>query len=223
MLLAMDTSTQWVGLALYDGAQVLGEITWQTHSHHTMEMAPAIQDLLQRCGVRSDMLKALGVALGPGSFTSLRIGLALAKGLSLSLHIPVVGLPTLDILAAAQPVQDLPLIALLQAGRGRLAVGHYKPGRGRWKPQDEAVLQTLDQLVESINDQPALVCGELDAAARQTLSRQCKSAVLASPARSLRRPAVLAELAWQRWQTDKVDDVVSLAPIYLRVADPIPG
>ncbi len=222
MLLAVDTSTQWVGLALYDGVQVFGELTWQTQAHHTVEMAPAIQDLLTRCGLRPDGLKALGVALGPGSFTSLRIGLALVKGLSLSLHLPVMGIPSLDILSAAQPVADIPLLALLQAGRGRLAVGQYRPVRGRWKSQDEAFLMTLDQLVDFIGDQGMLVCGELDQTVRQTLSRQCKAVVLASPARSLRRPAVLAELAWQRWQAEKIDDVVSLAPIYLRVSDPIP-
>ena len=53
MLLAVDTSTQWIGLALYDGADVLGEVVWQSRSHHTVELAPAIADLLQRCGVRA--------------------------------------------------------------------------------------------------------------------------------------------------------------------------
>ena len=123
MLLAVDTSTQWIGLALYGGAQVLNETVWRTQSHHTVELAPSLDTLFRRTGVRPEGLQALGVALGPGSFTSLRIGLAVVKGLALALHIPVVGIPTLDVLAAAQPVQELPLAAILQAGRGRLAVG----------------------------------------------------------------------------------------------------
>src|SRR5512140_3265452 len=106
MLLAIDTSTQWMGLALFDGIQVISETIWQTHSHHTIELAPAIQQLMGRCAVQPGYLQALGVALGPGSFTSLRIGLAVAKGMALALHLPVVGVPTLDILAQAQPVRE---------------------------------------------------------------------------------------------------------------------
>ena len=134
MLLAIDTSTQWVGLALFDGAQAAGEMLWRTQHHHTVELAPTVQALLQRCGVTPKDLSALAVALGPGSFTSLRIGLALAKGMALALNLPVVGIPTLDIQAYAQPVLELPLISVLQSGRGRLAVGLYANVMGAWQP-----------------------------------------------------------------------------------------
>ena len=103
MLLALDTSTQWIGLALYDGTQVFGEEIWQTHNHHTVEIAPAVQRLMGRCAVLPSALEGIGVALGPGSFTSLRIGLAVAKGMALALHLPVAGIPSLDVLAAAHP------------------------------------------------------------------------------------------------------------------------
>src|SRR5512135_3035669 len=126
MLLAVDTSTSWIGLALYDGVRVLGEMNWQSQSHHTVELTPGVSELLQRCGAKATELEALGVAIGPGSFTSLRIGLALVKGMALALRIPVVGVPTLDVLAAAQPVRDVQLAALLHAGRGRLAVAWYE-------------------------------------------------------------------------------------------------
>src|SRR5512138_2408534 len=99
MLLAVDTSTTWIGLALYDGMRVLGEMTWQSKNHHTVELSPGINELLNRCGVTTANLGALGVAIGPGSFTSLRIGLAMVKGMALALRIPVVGVPTLDVLA----------------------------------------------------------------------------------------------------------------------------
>lgn len=222
MLLAVDTSTQWVGLALYDGAQVLGEVVWQSRSHHTIELAPAIADLLQRCGVRADDLKAAAVALGPGSFTALRIGLAVVKGMALAQRIPVVGIPTLDILAAAQAVRELPMVCVLQAGRGRLAAGWYQPTRGQWQAKGEITVTNAEALVDQI-EQPTLVCGELTAAERQAFGRKKKTALLISPAHSLRRPGFLAELGWKRWQAGKVDDVVSLAPIYLHVAEEIPA
>ena len=165
MLLAIDTSTRWVGLALYNGASVTGEMVWESQNNHTVEVAPAMQTMLKRNGVAQDDLRAIGVALGPGSFTSLRIGLGLAKGLALALNIPVIGIPTLDVLVAAQPVQDLPLAAVLQAGRGRLAVAWYKMellprSHAAWRCQVEPMVMQVEDLAQQIH-RPTLVCGEL--------------------------------------------------------------
>ena len=65
MLLAVDTSTQWTGLALYDGSQVLSEIGWATRNHHTVELAPAVDRLLKQGGYQANEIECLGVALGP--------------------------------------------------------------------------------------------------------------------------------------------------------------
>lgn len=222
MLLAVDTSTRWVGLALYDGTQVLSEIVWQSQQHHTTEVAPALETLLDRSGASAAELRAIGVALGPGSFTSLRIGLGLVKGLALALHIPVVGVPTFDILAAALPVTEgVRLATVLQAGRGRLALGWYRAEADAWVSEGEPQVVTVEELSQQIR-KPTLVSGELTAEERQILARKRRNVILTTPAQSLRRPAFLAELAWKRWQAGQVDDPVSLAPIYLHVAEAIP-
>src|SRR5688500_20397977 len=98
MLLAVDTSTAQVGLALYDGAQVIREYAWRSSQRHTVQLAPAISELLTRCGLTMDDVRALGVALGPGSFTSLHAGLSSVEGLALSRHLPLAGHPTWAIL-----------------------------------------------------------------------------------------------------------------------------
>jgi len=223
MLLAVDTSTAQVGLAIYDGpqGQVIAEYAWRSTQRHTVELAPAIFELLKRCGLTMDDVRALGVALGPGSFTSLRVGLSLAKGLALSRHIPLVGIPTLDILAAAQPASRLPLVVAIQAGRSRLAAGWYKNSKGRWQTKGAARVLTLDTLADEMKS-PVIVCGELTSEERRRLAEKA-DVHLVSPAQSVRRPAVLAELAWARWQAGQVDDEAQLAPIYLHVADPIPS
>lgn len=221
MLLAIDSSTQWIGLALYDGVQVLGETIWRTRNHHTVELAPAVNDLMKRSGAKPEQLKVVAAALGPGSFTSLRIGLAVAKGLCLAQKLPIVGIPTLDILATAQPLQTLPMLAVLQAGRGRLAVVNYLVEKSVWHAQGEARVTSAEELSQQIKS-PTYICGELSAEDRQTLHRKYKNVILASPALCVRRPSLLAELGWNRLQAGKVDDVVSLAPIYLHVAGSIP-
>ena len=222
MLLAIDTSTAQIGLALYDGVQVPGEFVWHSGLHHTEELAPALADLLRRTEVKIDKITALGVALGPGSFTSLRVGLAFAKGLVLARHMPVISLPTLDVVAAAVPLSERRLAAIVQAGRGRLAVGWYRVGENGWQAEGPATVTTADELAEKIH-KPVIICGELSADDRQRLARKFKNVTLASPAQCVRRPAILAELAWLKWQTGKVDTAASLAPIYLHVAGGLPA
>jgi tRNA threonylcarbamoyladenosine biosynthesis protein TsaB len=221
MLLAVDTSTAQVGLAVYDGSQVIGEYAWRSSQRHTVELAPAIFELLTRCGLTMDDIRALGVALGPGSFTSLRVGLSLVKGLALARSLPLIGIPTLDILAADQPLSRFPLLVAIQAGRGRLAAGWYKRSKGRWQAKGPARVVTVKTLVDEVKS-PVVVCAELTAEERQTLAGNAEIQ-LVSPAQSVRRPAVLAERAWTRWQAGDVDDRATLAPIYLHVAEPIPA
>lgn len=224
MLLAVDTSTAQVGLAVYDGSQgqVIGEYAWRnTQSvRHTVELAPAVSELLARCGLSMDAVQALAVALGPGSFTSLRVGLSMVKGLAFSRKLPLIGIPTLDILAAAQAVSRLPMVVAIQAGRGRLAIGRYKSSKKGWQIREPARVVTIDALAEEIQS-PAVVCGELTSVERQKLATNA-NIQLASPANSVRRPAILAELAWWRWQNGQVDDEATLAPIYLHVAGSVP-
>jgi tRNA threonylcarbamoyladenosine biosynthesis protein TsaB len=236
MLLAIDTSTAQIGLALYDGATVHGELVWQSRAHHTEQLAPALAGLLERVGVTIDSVEALGVATGPGSFTSLRVGLAFVKGLALARHIPLVGIPTLDIVAASVPLSDpcpsgtmatdsgqhRRLAAVLQAGRGRLAVGWYAPSGNGWQTEGSAITMTAEELEKQIH-RPVIICGELSADDRQLLARKYKNVLLASPAQCVRRPGILAEIAWNRWQAGNADAAASLAPIYLHVAGGLPA
>jgi len=222
MLLAIDTSTRVVGVAVYDGFQVLGEITWVSQDFHTVELAPVVVDILDRAHVLTSALKVVAVATGPGSFTGLRIGLSLAKGMALVHHYDLLGVPTLDVLAAAQPLVNLPMAAVLRAGRGRLAVGWYHPGAKGWKATGKLEVLACETLAEKI-DSPTLVCGELDQEERRIFGRKRGIVTLATPARALRRPSFLAEIAWKRWVAGQRDDPAVLAPIYLHQQEPVQG
>jgi tRNA threonylcarbamoyladenosine biosynthesis protein TsaB len=223
VLLALDTSTRNIGIAIYDGIQVLCEMIWTSHDYHTVELAPAVLDTLSRAGVEIQHLKLLAVATGPGSYTGLRIGLALAKGIALARHLPVIGIPTLEIVAESVPVSPgLSLAATLQVGRGRLAVGWYLPADGHWQLNPPVQIMDAFQLSRLIHE-PTIICGELTEEQQHALARKYKNVILASPAHSIRRPSFLAELAWKRWQAGDVDDPAILSPSYLSIGAPIPG
>jgi len=224
VLLAIDTSTSWISLALYDGTYVHYEETWQSQHHHTIELAPAIEQVFKRTGTRGQDLTGIAVATGPGSFTSLRIGLAAAKGFALGLKIPVIGVPSLEVIAAAQPLDaEKTLLAVLHAGRTRLAYSRYRVENGSWVKQNGPDLITPQDLVQSITE-PTLISGELSPKARAVIGRRWKNALIAPPARCLRRAGFLAELGWERLMKDQTDDPVSLSPIYLSTSkNPIPS
>jgi tRNA threonylcarbamoyladenosine biosynthesis protein TsaB len=216
MLLAIDTATRYASLALYDGARVISEETWRTANYHTVELMPAIVRMLERQGVSVEALQSVGVSLGPGSFTGLRIGMGVAKGLVLARDIPLLGVPTLETVAYPHFSQRRPICAVVEAGRGRLCVQIYRRRRGRWRPTDQPHLTSPEGLCGMV-ETTTLFCGEIDAALAALLQeRLADQTILASPATSLRRAGYLAELAWARFQEGEADDPDTLSPIYLQ-------
>jgi tRNA threonylcarbamoyladenosine biosynthesis protein TsaB len=103
-----------------------------------------------------------------------------------------------------------------------LAIVNYLSNGKEWVAQGEPQVSNAEELSHQIKG-PTLICGELTAEERQMLGRKYKNVILASPAQCVRRPAILAELAWKRLLAGKTDDVISLSPIYLHVAEEIPG
>ncbi len=213
MLLAIDTATNMLGLALYDGAEIINESIWHSDRHHTTELAPEVALSLRRSGTSQSELTAVAVAQGPGSYTGLRIGMALAKGLSLAHNLPIIGIPTLDILAKAQPQREEPMLATLRAGRGRVAAVWYKWTRNGWSARKGMKTLAWEELAGELK-QITYICGELDLEAREALKRE-PLAILAPASSCVRRPSVLAELAWHQARKGKAEDPSKLAPIYL--------
>lgn len=219
MILAIDTSTARLGIAVYNGTEILAESAWTSPNRHTVSLAPAVDEMLENLEIDKKKLKAVSVALGPGSFTSLRVGLSFAKGISLGLGIPVIGVPTLDITANQQPLDSIPLCAFLQAGRGKLAASFYDVKRNRWVSREGIEIYTAETLSGAITG-PTIVTGEFDADVRAVL-RKNKNIRMSGPAASLRRAGYLAETAWKIYEKGDYPQVSSLSPIYLHTHDPI--
>lgn len=208
-VLAIDTSTERAGLAMFDGTR-LAELSWPAGRTQTTSVPPAIAHLLDSLGLAMSDVGAIAVARGPGTFTGLRVGLAIAKGMVITGERSLLGIDTLAITAAPFTGFGSPVLAVLPAGRQRLVWAVY-PGRGATPVPRNT---TLAELTGYLAEHPeTVVVGEMSQEHRAALGGLPVAAL--SAAAGARRPGVLAELAWERWRRGDVDDPVSLEPLYL--------
>jgi len=129
-LLAIESSTDWLSVALLKGEDVLVSEEHEGSRQHASALLPAIHTVLTRGKVGLDDLDAIGIATGPGSFTSLRIGLATVKGLALGREIMAVGVSTLEamslsVLESGSGAGASEVVALLDARRGEWYAGGW--------------------------------------------------------------------------------------------------
>jgi len=208
LLLAIDTSTDTAGIGLADGP-VCAELVWPAGRTQTTSVLDAIDALLVRCGRTIADVGAVGVAVGPGTFTGLRVGLSLAKGFALGRDVSVIGVPTLAVTSAPFVEAGNEVLAVLPAGRGRVVCAAHAPGAEPGPPRNMA----FDEFLHEAGDRGVLVAGELSAEQRDALVQS--GIPVATGAASVRRPAVLAELAMRRWRSGDIDDPATLEPIYV--------
>ena len=213
MLLAVDSSTRYAGVALCDEGRVLSSRSWYSAVNHTKELMPAVAQILRHHGLPATDLTGMAVALGPGGFSALRVGMSIVKGLAVTTGKPVVGLGTLDLEAYPYLQSGMPVCAILDAGRNEVASALFGPDGNRTR--DDMVCGT-QELVDSINE-PTLFSGEAvsnwGGLIRERLGRL---AVVVDPAPAQRIWA-LCLLGWKRLAEGEVADLATLQPTYLRM------
>ena len=196
-LAAIDTSSDRAGVALFDGSSV-GAIAWNARRTHTVTTLEQLDHLLRLTGIGLDALAAVAVATGPGSFSALRVGSSIAKGLSFSLNIPLLGISTTDAIAAQLAWTGRPVIAVMTAGRGRVVWSRYETGVPVEGPRNTTVPELKD-----------VVGGALVAGETNLLD---DLAAIELPAAG--RVEQVARLGWARLHAGERDDPAMIEPVY---------
>jgi tRNA threonylcarbamoyladenosine biosynthesis protein TsaB len=209
LLLALDTSTSTASVALFDGQRVVSETTWLAGREHSTRLLVEVEAALERVGRTASELTGLVVARGPGSFTGVRVALSVAKGIAAGLSLPLWGVSSLDVLAHAGGKVDLPVRAVLEAGRGRYATGLYRDEVAVEAPR----LATLDQLIALLVEETLLI-GDVASDARTRLEAETPVCV-ADPAACLRRAGFLAELGWRLARAGDPGEPQSVDALYI--------
>ncbi|MFQ6110542.1 MAG: tRNA (adenosine(37)-N6)-threonylcarbamoyltransferase complex dimerization subunit type 1 TsaB [Nitrospinota bacterium] len=157
ILLALDTSTPRAGVALASEEGPLGELQSTSPLSHSRRILKMVDALLSALGLRLGEVEALACGLGPGSFTGLRIGLATAKGLALSLGVPLVGVSTLEAMASAAGSSG-EVCPLIDAKKGEVFCARFRAEGGELMRLTEDRALKPESLVELIKA-PTLLTG----------------------------------------------------------------
>jgi len=240
LLLALDTSTRQASVALCDEQTLYGEYTWQIGNNHSVELLERIQRLVVvDCGSSLQVIDGVTVAIGPGSFNGVRVAVATAKALAFALQKPLVGVSTLEIIAAQQDQWRGPVCSILEAGRSELYAACYlfdeRDTNGdisyHIRQLSEYLMLSPQQLVNYLNEQmdqwagvpgkrqvsPILFCGELSETTRQVIYEQMQGkSLFIDNLQATRRASSLALLAIQRLYEGRIEDPMLLEPLYLR-------
>lgn len=212
LVLAIDTSTEQSGIALFDRA-CLDEVAWSRCTDHTVNLLSEVDHLLSRWDREVSSLEGVAVAVGPGRFNSLRVGMSVAKGLVLGLGIPIVGISTLDATAWPYLVNDQHVYAVVSAGRKRIAWQRFELDGPGNRTADEVHHTEFEELRDAVAlaGKRSIVTGELELDQIEALGPG------AVPPRSgrLGRAGAIAELGMVRLLKGDTDDPVLLEPVYL--------
>ncbi len=215
MELAIDTSSNMVGVALSHEGEVLASLNWRTVQNHTVELLPNIVGLLQRAQVELNSLEAVIVAKGPGSFNGLRVGISTAEGLAFALGVPLLGVSTLEAEAYRFAFTGLPLRSIHRAGRQEIATALYRQKGSEWRCLEAENLSTVEAVCRRTR-QRTLFCGEIPANVADELQQSLGKRALICPSAAVCRAASLAMLGWRKLRSGEHDASGVVQPLYLR-------
>lgn len=212
-VLAVDTTSARGSLAVVEGDEILGELRVSAPTGHSTRLLPGIAFLLDSLGLAPSDLDGFAVTSGPGSFTSLRVGMATVQGLALGAGRPSLSVSALDVLAARIAGSADTLVALMNAYRGDVFAGFYDRDA---RPRGPAVLAAPGGIVERCPADSAFVGDGVDPC-REAILAGVTGAVLVD--RSLYLAGTLGRMAARRLAAGEGEPPDQLRPLYIREAD----
>jgi tRNA threonylcarbamoyladenosine biosynthesis protein TsaB len=220
LILGIDTATPAVGCAIGGHEGVLASFSAARGRRHAESLVPAIDHLRRSVGIELEELGAIAVDVGPGLFTGLRVGVATAKAMASALRVPVVGVPSLDLVAF--PVRFTPrlIASVVDARRGEVFFAFYRHVPGGLQRVSEPRVGSTEELTAELlaSGEECLAVGDgarrYAGALRELTSVEVADAGLAFPS-----AASLVQLAHARALREEFVNPWDVEPVYLRKAD----
>ncbi len=216
ILLGLETSGLSSLVAVSHGEQVVGHMTLNIRNIHSRLLAPMVHQLLKYVNISLSQINGICLSAGPGSFTGLRIGYSLAKGLAHSLNLPVVEVPTLDVWAYQHGTTRRPVLSLINAHRGEVFLRIYRWDKHTLLPLDEPRVLAISQLKELLTEPTEIVGGDLQQLREAVQEAAGDRAIIQHPLQTEPSAAALMALGFHLFQNQQFCDVSSCEPMYLR-------
>ncbi len=218
-LLSLCTAEQGCSLAMVDGLSLLYEEFWTTKLTHSRRLIKMIEYMLEnRAGSKLDDIDGFVVARGPGSFTGLRIGISVIKGLSYAVGKPVAGISTLDGIAFRFSCSSIPVCVMMDAKRNEVYCSVYYFKNGNLISKTPEAVVNPKEAVEMTKGEPSLFAGSGSKAYRGIIEQEADHPVFTQSFFDHASAAALAQALYLR------DNYFSetgngLVPRYLRKSD----
>ena len=216
--LAIETSSKQLGVALIEDDQLLSAYELLVEYPHAVELPDAVKRVLQAARTPMDDVAVVVVDVGPGSFTGLRIGLAFVKAFVFPTGTPLVGVPSLDVLAAGLPYATTMICPVLDAKQHNVYTACFRIEAGRLKRQTNYQLGRLDDVLPAL-EEPMIVLGDACTLYRERMLERCPQVEIATAEFWLPRAAILARLGRERFLEGRHDDPAQIVPLYLYPQD----
>ncbi len=218
IVLSLDTSTKVSSVAIATEDHLLAELTTETSFTHSETLVLHIEKALCLAGVKREELSAVAISLGPGSFTGLRIGLAAAKAISYALSIPLIGVPTSEVLAAAFAFPGAVVAPLIDAQKGNAYFSIYRQTAHELICEKEIAVASPDAISAAISEIPDSVILSGDFAEKYYTgnTKKPENAVFASFTHRMPRAALVASRGFARMHQGEAKSPMEIEPIYVR-------
>lgn len=217
-VLAIDTSSVVATCAVLDDEKLLGEYTLNQDMTHSERLIPMIKLLMESLKLKPEDIDLYAGAVGPGSFTGLRIGLTTIKGLAHVMDKPVIGISTLEALAFNTAFNGI-VIPMMDARRERVYTGIYKWDDGKLLNIMEPTILEIDELLDIVdsNYKKVLFNGDGTLVFREIIDERLKDKALYAPiSLNMAKASSTGELALLKWEEDREENYFNLVPEYLR-------
>ncbi len=150
-ILSIESASVTASCAVSQDENILGEYTLRHKKTHSEKLMPLIEVLMEDLGLKLKDIDFIAVSRGPGSYTGLRIGAALAKSLAFAADIKIVSVPTMKSLAANVYDEDKFIVPVMDAKAGRIYTGIYRWEKGECREVKEQFASSIDELIEILN------------------------------------------------------------------------
>jgi tRNA threonylcarbamoyladenosine biosynthesis protein TsaB len=220
LILGIESATQQVGCAIGGHEGVLAAFEATRGRRHAETLAPAIRFCCHTADITLDEISVVAVDIGPGLFTGMRVGLATAKALAHALRVPMIGIPSLDLLAFPLRHATGVIATVIDARRGELFYAFYRQVPGGVQRLSLPVVGSPDDVVADMYalGSDVMCVGDGALRYRRTL-KEVRGIEFADPGLAYPSPQPLVQLAHARALREEWVNPWELEPLYLRKPD----